>query len=76
MNHFILPDWVQYIATDKNSRTFGYELEPELVAGFEQWIAKDDSKFILIDDNFGVIKKNLPDWKNSLIKIEVVNGCD
>lgn len=61
-----VPDWVEWIAQDKDGTWFGYEVEPktgkDIVPG--EWIARNHNHIELADS-----AETSPNWQQSLRKV-------
>ena len=66
------PDWVKYIAADKNGDVFGYRLKPKLDSKKSIWVGEkslDSSNSVyLFHINF-----DSTNWKNTLIALETLH---
>ena len=66
-----IPDWVKYIATDRNGDVFGYRLKPKLDSKKSIWVGEkslDSSNSVyLFHTNF-----DSTNWKNTLIELETL----
>lgn len=58
----LLPDWVNWIAQDKNGAWWGYQVEP--LQNHQGWYENEVGQFI----NLGSDQQN-PEWQHSLTKV-------
>lgn len=66
-----IPDWVKYVAADKNGEVWGFKLKPELVGKKECWFvaeSHDPSDMVyLFKTDF-----DSTNWKKTLIALETI----
>jgi hypothetical protein len=62
---YTVPDWVNFIATDKNGETFGYRMEPELREAW--WCQAKGTRMYHV---VGYIRyQGIFDWAHSCVEV-------